>query len=204
MKRLFTAVLMGLMVASLALAQNADALITELRAVTGAPTRNATELRAAYDAVLDALLVPLSDETNEDQLMPREGGPILARQGAQVALRDIALRSTRTGAEVERLALSQAIAARLGQVPNVYAQAWLVRMLEFIGRAEAVPALTGLLLQKRKKHQLKKPRLQRQQLLKLRRQRLLRKQQLKLLVPKKLQLLKQDLQEENKRKHCFR
>lgn len=145
MKRLFTAVLMGLMVASLALAQNADALITELRAVTGAPTRNATELRAAYDAVLDALLVPLSDETNEDQLMPREGGPILARQGAQVALRDIALRSTRTGAEVERLALSQAIAARLGQVPNVYAQAWLVRMLEFIGRAEAVPALTGLL-----------------------------------------------------------
>jgi len=68
------------------------------------------------------------------------------RAGAQRNLELLAARAARPGAEAERAALAEAMAAAVGDpsVPQL-AQVSLVRQLELIGNAESVKSLTALL-----------------------------------------------------------
>ncbi len=110
-----------------------DRLVAELSGAAPAPVRAETELRAAYARVLTALIPGMAAETLPDRAKP------------QTAVERIALHASRPGAEPERAALSAEMAARVAaDVPNA-ARLWLLRQLERIGSAEAVPALAKLL-----------------------------------------------------------
>ncbi|HPD17202.1 MAG TPA: HEAT repeat domain-containing protein [Planctomycetota bacterium] len=98
-----------------------------------ASERTPEQLDAAYAKVLDALM---PDMGNEDP--NKRGGPTRT-------LERIAFQASRPGAEADRAACAKAIAARLGPDVPPLARTWLIRMLERIGRAEAVAALGAAL-----------------------------------------------------------
>ncbi len=82
-----------------------------------------------------------------DELIPKLADEnVPARYAAQMDLQAIASNSSRPGAETERSALGKILAAKVAddsiQQP---ARVWMVRQLEYMGGAEAVPALTKLL-----------------------------------------------------------
>lgn len=70
---------------------------------------------------------------------------IQKRANAQKAIEVLAMNAARPGAEAERAAASKALAAKLGAATPQLARVWLLRQLQLIGRAEAVPAVAALL-----------------------------------------------------------
>ena len=81
-----------------------------------------------------------------DTLVPESAGDDLQkRANAMKAIEVMALNAARPGAEVERAAVSQALAAKLVPATPQFARVWIIRQLQHIGRAEVVAVLTGLL-----------------------------------------------------------
>jgi HEAT repeat protein len=125
--------LLGTPSSSLAQTADNDTLMREMRGEATPPARDAAQWQAAYAQVLGALL-------------PDMGGDDLGKRGnAQNAWEKMVLRSSRPGAEAQRLGVSNAMIARLGADTPLEARLWLLKMLEWGGRAEAVPALVPLL-----------------------------------------------------------
>lgn len=113
-----------------------DKLINELTGENPAAVRTPGQLEAACARVLDSLL---SDLGSED---PGKRG------AAQGTIERIAFHVSRPGAEAERAACSKAIAGRVGPETGPWARVWLLRQLERIGRAEAVPPVAKCLADK--------------------------------------------------------
>lgn len=81
-----------------------------------------------------------------DTLVPDSASDDLQkRANAMKAIEVLAMNAARPGAEAERAAVSQALAARLGAATPQLARVWIIRQLQLIGKAEVVPVLTGLL-----------------------------------------------------------
>jgi len=81
-----------------------------------------------------------------DTLVPDSASDDLQkRANALKAIEVLALNSARPGAEAERAAVSQALAAKVGAATPQFARVWIIRQLQAIGKAEVVPVLTGLL-----------------------------------------------------------
>lgn len=81
-----------------------------------------------------------------DELMPKLSAEKIAdRHGAQQSLLRTCLRLGAPGKEKQRLEASQAIAKKLGTNMTAPARVWLLKQLEFIGRAECVDAVAVLL-----------------------------------------------------------
>ena len=88
-----------------------------------------------------------ASEQAVNDLIPRLAAPrIEDRLAPQNELQAMAAKASRPGAEAERLALARILAPKAadGSVPQP-ARVWFVRQLEYIGAAESVPALAGLL-----------------------------------------------------------
>ena len=136
MHRIVTvAATLALLVAGLTpgLAATPDELIKELRGEAPAVERTPAQLEAAHKQVLEHLLPGMGAEK------------VPARQAPQQTYERLALRAARPGAEAERLAMCKAMAARLGPATPKHARVWLLRMLEYIGKAEAAEAGAGAL-----------------------------------------------------------
>lgn len=81
-----------------------------------------------------------------DTLVPDSASDDLQkRANAMKAIEVLAMNAARPGAEAERAAVSQALAAKLVPATPQFARVWLIRQLQLIGKAEVVPVLTGLL-----------------------------------------------------------
>jgi HEAT repeat protein len=81
-----------------------------------------------------------------DTLVPESAGDDLQkRANAMKAIEVMALNAARPGAEAERAAVSQALAAKLVPATPQFARVWVIRQLQLIGRAEVAAVLTGLL-----------------------------------------------------------
>ncbi|NOZ23021.1 MAG: hypothetical protein GXP25_18260 [Planctomycetes bacterium] len=112
---------------------NVDPLIKEFKGQAEAVKRTPEQLQAAYAKVLQSLLPDMGSEDVNKQ------------KGPQQTFQDICWRAGRPGAENERAAVCKAIVAKLGPDTPKPARIWLLKQLEHIGRAEAVPKLTELL-----------------------------------------------------------
>jgi HEAT repeat protein len=108
-------------------------LTAELTGEKPAAARTPAQLAAAYAEVLGALLPDLG---NEDTAR---------RAGPQTTLEKIAFRASRPGLEADRATCAQTIAAQLAADVGPLGRVWLLRQLERIGRAEAVPQVVRLL-----------------------------------------------------------
>ena len=114
---------------------NADpaALIAELKGETPATMRVAAQWQADYSRALEALLPDMSSDD-------------LGKRGvAQNTWEKIVLHATRPGAEIERVALVSSMLPKIGAATPREARIWLLKMLEWSGREEAVAPLTALL-----------------------------------------------------------
>ena len=111
-------------------------LTKQLTGETAAAQRTPEQLAALYAQVLDALMLDMGAEDPGNR-----GGP-------SSTIERIAFYASRPGFEAERAACSKAIAARLGPSVAPPARVWLLRQLERIGRAEAVPQVAPLLADK--------------------------------------------------------
>src|SRR5579872_6419454 len=108
-------------------------LESQLKGETSAPARTPDQARAAYDTVLAAVLPDLaSDDLGK-------------RYAAQSLWEAIAVRAGRPGDEIDRAAVSKAMAAKLGAETPLEARVWLLKMLQYVGGAEAVDSETALL-----------------------------------------------------------
>lgn len=88
---------------------------------------------AAIAKAIDAVMADLgSDDANK-------------RAGAQSSIERLAFSASRPGAEPARAACSKAIAAKATGDTSIAAKVWLIRQLQRIGLAEAVPQLATLL-----------------------------------------------------------
>ena len=143
MRRLFTlagAALLALATCTLG-ALNADTakpLIDEFTGQATAVSRTDTELQSTYEQVIDYLLADVTNEANDAKT-------VAARQAAETTLQSIALRTARPNAEPERVAMSKALVARAGATKEWFGKMWLLRELQWIGKAECVPALVSTL-----------------------------------------------------------
>ncbi|MFO8014644.1 MAG: HEAT repeat domain-containing protein [Phycisphaerae bacterium] len=108
---------------------NPDDLIKQMTGEAEALKRSAAEWQAAYRTVLNHLLPAMGSENANE------------RGEAQRRFEDVALAAGRPGADVRREALGTVMAEALGKTDNVEARVWLLRQLQYIGGAEAVPAL---------------------------------------------------------------
>jgi HEAT repeat protein len=82
-----------------------------------------------------------------ETLLPDIGSDDLGKQrAAQQTWERIALHASRPGAEVQRVALVQSMLAHSGPQTSQAGRIWLLKMLEWTGRAEAVPSLVSLLV----------------------------------------------------------
>lgn len=104
----------------------------EMRGESPVPARNAPAWRAAYSQVLAAMLPDMSSDD------------LGKRGGAQNAWEKIVLRASRPGAEAERAGVVAAMLPAVGNAP-LEARLWLLKMLEWSARAEAVPTLSAQL-----------------------------------------------------------
>ena len=132
MRRLAILPLVPLLVAALsgpAPAAEPGDLIKEMTGEAEAPQRSAAQWKAAYETVVDHLLPGMG------------AGDVNQRGEAQRTFETIALSAGRPDAENQRQALAAVMADRLPKTDNVEAKVWLLRQLQYIGRAEAVPAL---------------------------------------------------------------
>ena len=108
----------------------------ELTGEKPATERAPEQLAAVYAQVLDVLLPDMGSED------PGKRG------AAQGTIERIAFRTGLPGMEADRAACSKAIAAKLGTDAGPLARVWLLRQLERIGCAEAVPQVARLLTDK--------------------------------------------------------
>jgi HEAT repeat protein len=130
------AILFGNVALSAAEKPGVDELVRELAGDKPAQARTPEQLKAACAQVLDSLMPDLGSQ---------DPG---RRASAQGTIEKIAFYASRPGAEAERAACSKAIAGRLGPEAGPLARVWLLRQVERIGRAEAVPQITRLLADK--------------------------------------------------------
>ncbi|HEY3244854.1 MAG TPA: HEAT repeat domain-containing protein, partial [Phycisphaerae bacterium] len=98
------------------------------------PARSAGQLQAAYGIVIDSLVPGMGADN------------ILDREPSQRTFEQIALRTTRPGAERERVAFCNATVVRLGDWTPKPARIWLLRQLARCGGPESVGTLAGLLV----------------------------------------------------------
>ena len=119
--------------AATASAASVDDLIKEFSGDAGPARRTPAQLEAAYAQVLAALIPDMGKERVPD------------RAKSQQTFERISLRAGRPGAGAERLALSKAMAARLGPATPKQARIWLLKQLQHIGRDEAAAAVARLL-----------------------------------------------------------
>jgi len=106
-------------------------------AVAGRPAAaaaaSAAEVKADFAKELDALLPNMSsDDLNQ-------------RKAAQDRFSLMCLAAGRPGAEAERAALCAVILPKLGPTTGEEGRVWLLRQLQYIGRAESVTAVAALL-----------------------------------------------------------
>jgi len=94
---------------------------------------SAAQREAAYAALLDDLLPGLGAEKLADREQP------------QKTSEQICFRAGRPGADAERVALCQALLARLGPQTRLPARVWLLRQLERLSGDESVDRLAQLL-----------------------------------------------------------
>ena len=113
-----------------------DDLIKQMTGEAEAPARSAQQWQAAYRTVLDYLLPAMGTEDANK------------RGEAQRRFEAVALPTGGPGAEVQRRALGTVMAEALSKNDNVEAKAWLLRQLQHVGGAEAVPALEKALADK--------------------------------------------------------
>jgi len=96
----------------------------------------AADVKAEFAKQLDDLLPDMaSDDLNK-------------RKASQDRFSEMCLAAGRPGAEAERAAMSAVILPKLGPGTPEEARVWLLRQLQYIGRAEAVPAVAPLLADK--------------------------------------------------------
>ena len=124
---------LAIALAATASAASVDDLIREFSGDADPVKRTPAQLEAAYAKVLAALIPDMGKERIPD------------RAKSQQTFERISLRAGRPGAGAERLALSKAMAARLGPATPKQARIWLVKQLQHIGRDEAAPAVAKLL-----------------------------------------------------------
>ena len=98
-----------------------------------AAAASAAEIKANFAKELDALLPDMSSDD------------LKKRKQSQDKFSLMCLAAGRPGAEAERAAMSAVILPKLGAATPEEARAWLLRQLQYIGRAEAVPAVAALL-----------------------------------------------------------
>jgi HEAT repeat protein len=106
--------------------------VAQFKAAAEGPVRTAAQLDTACAAIVAAALPAMESED-----------PLLRGVG-QSAIEDLAFFVSRPGAEAERLALSKALAAKVGAAKPL-AQVWMCRMMQQLGNAECVPALATVL-----------------------------------------------------------
>lgn len=114
-------------------ADDLERLFQQLSGGANAPQSTATELRAAYDRLLDAAIDRIASDDLE------------IRQAAQRGIEKVCFYAGRPGASIERATLCEAIVARLDHSTPSPARVWLLRQLARIGGGESVPVLTLLL-----------------------------------------------------------
>jgi HEAT repeat protein len=84
--------------------------------------------------------------TVQDLIPKLANANVRDRYDAQMQLQDLASQSSRPGHAAEREALGKVLAAKAADVTVPQpARVWIVRQLEYMGQAEAVPALNQLL-----------------------------------------------------------
>ncbi len=122
-------------IAGPALAAEADVgkLIMEFTGDAEPVKRPQAELEAAHRNVLDHLLPTMGSEKASDRAQPCQ------------TYETIVLRAARPDAEAERVAVSRAMAARLGPKTPLPARKWMLRLAVNVARDEMVPVLTSLL-----------------------------------------------------------
>ena len=115
---------------------SADEIIKQLTGGAQAPKRSPKELEAAYRTAIDALGAGLaSDQIGSQAAADRKLEALCSRAGAP-------------GCEAERVAAVRALLARLGADVPTHARRRVIRHIQRIGAAEAVPALAALLADK--------------------------------------------------------
>ncbi len=115
-------------------AQNADveSLMRQMRGEAPAPARDAVAWQTAYAQVLASLLPDMSsDDLNK-------------RGASQNAWEKIVLPATAPGHEAQRLGVVEAMLPMAADSPQ-QTRLWMLKMLEWSGRGEAVPTITPLL-----------------------------------------------------------
>ncbi|RYX82466.1 HEAT repeat domain-containing protein [bacterium] len=128
-----TATFFALVPALHAFAQDTEGLLREFRGETPAQTRDAARWQSDFGLVLNSLL-------------PDLGGTDLGRRAqAENSWERVVLRASRPGAETERLAVVNAMLPKLGADTPLSTRLWLLKMLEWSGRAEIVAPLVPLL-----------------------------------------------------------
>lgn len=138
LRRLPLALLLGALLGAMplarpVLAQNDGEIAGWKNEFKNAPKTDAVQARAAYSALLDKLLPGMSN-------------PDYATQArTQDAWEKVAVNAGRPGAEVERAAVVQLILGHIGANEPQLTRVWMLKQLEHIGRADAVPALAALI-----------------------------------------------------------
>jgi len=110
-----------------------DALIKELTTDGAAAARTPQQLAAAYTQAVAAVTAKLADASPDK------------RGDAQKQMERLGFHASRPGAETERAAFAAALAARLEADLPPAAKVWVLRHLEFVGRAESVPPVAAQL-----------------------------------------------------------
>ena len=107
--------------------------LSELKGETQATQHTSEQLEAAYRTVLQSLLPKMSSTDPNERKTPEQDW------------QRVCWHAGRPGAEAQRLAACRAMAAKLVPDTPQPARLWLLKQLQYIGRAEAVPAITVLL-----------------------------------------------------------
>lgn len=108
-------------------------LIAEFKGESAPQTRTPSQWQSDYSKVLESMLPAMSSDNLDTQ------------RDAQGNWERITLHAARPGAEAERAALVAAMLAKTGAATPQVSRIWLLKMVEWIGRADAVPALVNLL-----------------------------------------------------------
>jgi len=94
------------------------------------------DLKAQFAKELDTLLPDMSSDD------------LGKRRNAQNKFSEMCLAAGRPGADAERAAICTVILPKLGAETGEEGRVWLLRQLQYVGRAEAVPAVAALLADK--------------------------------------------------------
>jgi HEAT repeat protein len=117
-------------------APSADEIIKQLTGGAEAPKRSPKELEAAYRTAIDALAAKLARDD------------VGSQADGDRKLEALCARASTPGIEASRLAAVRALLTKLGADLPTHARRRVIRHIERIGAAEAVPALAALLADK--------------------------------------------------------